>query len=134
MTENDDPLRRPPSVPAVVVVLGESIEPNDVRALCERTRAQLQQSGTVVVVCEVGAIENPDLATVDVLARLFVTARRLGGRMLMRGVGDALTEMLEFVGLGSLLAGSDVEPRGQAEQGEQALGIEKERHPGYPVV
>ena len=84
------------------------------------------------IVCDVGAIAHPDAGTIDALARLQLTTKRLGGRLRLRHVGKELRELLELAGLDDvlLLAGTSFEARGQPEEGEQASGIEEEADPG----
>ena len=70
--------------------------------------------------------EEPDLGAVDAVARLALLAKRLGGDIDLFEVSPAMHSLLA-------LAGSAVEVQGQAELGEEAVGIqggEEERHPG----
>jgi hypothetical protein len=63
---------------------------------------------------------------VDEVARLALLASRVGGDISLADVSPAMWELLE-------LAGLSVEMEGQAELGEQPLGIqqrEEEVHPG----
>ena len=71
-----------------------------------------------------------DLATVDALARFALVARREGGRMQLRDVSAELRELLELLGLAEPLG---LEPRGQAELGEE-LGVEEVVQAGDPPV
>ena len=64
------------------------------------------------IVCDVGALA-PDAAAVDALARLQLSARRLGHEILLRDASTELQELLEFVGLHDVLR---IEPGRQAEQ------------------
>ena len=66
------------------------------------------------IVCDVGAL-TPDAAAVDALARLQLTARRLGHEILLRDASTELQELLDFVGLRDVLR---VEAGRQAEQRE----------------
>ena len=50
----------------------------DIAALCERVRDLVERTDANRLVCDVGAILDPDAVTVDALARLQLTARRLG--------------------------------------------------------
>jgi hypothetical protein len=73
---------------------------------------------------------QPDLRTVDVLARLALDARRLDARVVLAEVTPALVELLA-------LAGLVVEVAGEAERREQALGVEEveeELHPDDPTA
>jgi ABC-type transporter Mla MlaB component len=60
----------------------------------------------------------PDLAVVEGLARLQLAAHRHGNRVMLTEVCAELLELLDLVGL-------RVEVGGQAEGGEDSLGIEK---------
>jgi anti-anti-sigma regulatory factor len=66
------------------------------------------------IVCDVGALA-PDAAAVDALARLQLSARRLGHEILLRDASTELQELLEFVGLRDVLR---IETGRQAEQRE----------------
>jgi len=68
-------------------------------------------------------VRRPDLATVDALARLQLAARRLGGSLRLRDVGDELGELLDLVGLRR-------EVGGQSEGREEVLGVEEGVEPG----
>jgi ABC-type transporter Mla MlaB component len=105
----------PPSPPHLeqrqgVVVIGGSIEPADVAALCERARPMLiavAANDADRVVCEVGML-RADLAAVDALARLALTARRLDRSIVLRDEPPALRELLALAGLaGAVPCGPD---------------------------
>ena len=70
-----------------------------------------------------------DLGTVESLARLRLAARRSGVELRLRHVPSELRELITFVGLAEVLG---VEPRRQAEEREQRLGVEEERELGDP--
>jgi hypothetical protein len=78
--------------------------------------------GQRTIVCDVRALA-PDAATVDALARLQLSLRRLGLELRLRHPSSELQELLAFVGLGDVLR---VETGGQAEEREQRLGVEEE--------
>jgi hypothetical protein len=65
-----------------------------------------------------------DLGTVESLARLQLAARRCGVEVRLAHVPDELRELITFAGLAEVLG---VEPRGQAEEREQRLGVQEER-------
>jgi len=71
----------------------------------------------------------PDLTTIDALARLQLSVRRLGGRVKLRNVSDELQKLIAFVGLGDALR---LEPGGEAEEREQRPRVEEERQLGDP--
>ena len=65
-----------------------------------------------------------DLATVESLARLKLAARRSGAELRLTRVPAELEELITFLGLAEALG---LEPRGQAEEREERLGVEEER-------
>ncbi len=99
-----------------------------VPAACQRLRALVGASDADVVVCDVGSLEA-DLVAVEVLARLRLTARRLGCGLRLRHASRALEQMVAFCGLCDVLAleeglgvGRDAR---QPEQREQACRVEE---------
>ena len=66
------------------------------------------------IVCDVGALA-PDVAALDALARLQLSARRLGYEIRLRDASVDLQDLLDFVGLRDVLR---VEAGGQAEKRE----------------
>ncbi|MBA2461840.1 MAG: hypothetical protein H0V45_08780 [Actinobacteria bacterium] len=80
--------------------------------------------------CDVGAL-LADAGTIDALARLQLTARRLGFEIRLRHASHELQELLAFVGLDDVLR---LEPRGQAEEREERLCVEKEAELDDPAV
>lgn len=78
----------PPSGPrTVVVVVRGPIAAAGVRRLCDHVRALLERGDAQVVTCDLGGFDTPDLGIVDALARLQLTARRVGGRIRVRTAG-----------------------------------------------
>jgi ABC-type transporter Mla MlaB component len=118
------------------LIFGGPIARDEIHAVCESARALFQRCEADSVVCDVRALD-PDAITVDVLARMQLTARRRGRRIELEGMSAELRELLVFAGLGDVLplvAASDVEPRGQPEEREQARGVEEEADPGDRAV
>jgi ABC-type transporter Mla MlaB component len=116
-----DALTPPSETSAVVFVLEGPIERSDIARLCERVRLLLARSNAKLVVCDVRALTKPDAATIDALARLQLTARRLGSQVRLRHACGALQDLLALVGLSEVVPlspASRLEPRGQAEQRE----------------
>ena len=103
----------------VVLRVRGPVRPGDADRLCDRLRA-LRSDGPCVVVHVRGAV---DLGVVDVLARLQLVARRSDGSARLRVVADGLDDLLALTGLQDVLS-LRVEPRGQAEAGEQP-GVEE---------
>jgi ABC-type transporter Mla MlaB component len=93
------------SASTIVFALNGPIAPKEVRWMCERVRSLLQSSGDEYVLCDVAAVTEPDAGTVEALARLQLTAQRLGRRILLLDASAELRELLDLAGL------SDVVPR-----------------------
>jgi hypothetical protein len=73
----------------------------------------------------------PTGATIDRVARQQLTALRRGRRILVRGASADLERLISFAGLEEVLR---LEPRRQAEQGEEPVGVEEERQLADPPV
>jgi hypothetical protein len=82
------------------------------------------------IVCDVSALE-PDAVTIDTLARLQLTARRLGRDLRLDNLTGELRELLSFVGLDEVLG---VEPGRQPEEREERLRVEEERELDDPPL
>ena len=72
-----------------------------------------------------------DLGTVESLARLQLAARRCGLELRLTDVPAELEELITFVGLADALG---LEPRGQAEEREERVGVEEKRELDDPAV
>jgi hypothetical protein len=72
-----------------------------------------------------------DLDTVESLARLQLAARRSGLELRLVRVPAELEELITFVGLAEALR---LEPRGQAEEREERVGVEEEGELDDPVA
>jgi hypothetical protein len=70
-----------------------------------RARSLVAATHADVVVCDVGALVDPDLAAVDVCARLQLEAKRAGRRVQVRSACDGLRRLIELAGLCDLLLG-----------------------------
>ncbi|MDL5203443.1 STAS domain-containing protein [Streptomyces sp. ALI-76-A] len=124
---------RPPGLPHVdamtpaVLVLAGPVTRDEVTGLCDDVRTLLESTGARAVVCDVAGLGPPGLGTVDLLARLELTARRAGARIRLRDPAPALHALLDLVGL-------RFEVEGEPEQREPALGVEEAVEPGDPPV
>ena len=135
MTEPDRPAPSPHGAEAAgpLVTLSGRIEPEDAPGLCACVTASAARTDSRSLRYDVAAIEDADVGTVDVLARMALTARRLGRRVALERPRPELSELLELCGLGGS-PGSGVEVVGQSEEREVALGVEEEGDPGDPAV
>jgi ABC-type transporter Mla MlaB component len=90
---------------------------------------------TVHVDC--AALTEPDIGTVDAVARIQLTARRLGCRVRLDRASPELRDLLALAGLRDVVpcdAGSGFEAGRQAEGREEPGGIEEEGDPADPVA
>jgi ABC-type transporter Mla MlaB component len=112
------------------IALTGRIGPDDADALSDCVCARVAAGERGSLACDVAAIENPDMGTVDALARMALTARRLGRHVELRRARPDLRELLELAGLGRLA----VEVRRKAEEREEPGGVEEEDDPADPVT
>jgi hypothetical protein len=75
--------------------------------------------GTARTVSMLAGFGAPDLTVVDAVARAQLLARRVGARLRLYDVCAELSELLAFVGL-------RVEMRGEPEEGEQRVVVQRE--------
>jgi anti-anti-sigma regulatory factor len=113
---------------AVAFDVGTTVTRADIPVLCAGLAESLRGRGGGDVVCDVAGIARPDVATIDALARLRMTARRHGRRLVVTGAGPELLLLLRLVGLLDVLA----QAGGQPEEREQAGGVEEVVHRGDP--
>jgi ABC-type transporter Mla MlaB component len=135
----------PPGRPAIILVPSAPSTHAQVEALCEHIRQVIEGRGSDPVVCDVAEVADPDAGTVEALARLQLTAVRLGRRVKLVNACFDLQGLLALTGLGEVLPCdepcapsldevSGVEPLGKPEQREQALGVQEERDPRDPPI
>lgn len=125
------PSGRPPST--VTVYALRSVTRADIPALCAELAERLRGRGPGVVICDVVGVREPDVVTVEALARLRLTARRHGCALHVFGADQRLLSLVRFLGLGDALAQAGVlaqadalaQAGGQAEEREQVGGVEE---------
>lgn len=97
--------------PIVLELIGR-VTPADVPLLCAQLQSQVvtgigadagPDTRTGDVICDVGRLTVADLTTVNAVARLRLTARRLGRNVRLRNAGRELILLLDLVGLGDNL-------------------------------
>jgi ABC-type transporter Mla MlaB component len=129
--------RPPPDPDILVMIISGPIAQSDVPILCEQVRTLLEGTDAGLVVCDLAALGGPDAATIDALARLQLTARRLGSGIRLRHACDELRDLLVLTGLDEVVR---LDPRlppevsGQPEEREPAPSVEEEGDPGDPPV
>ena len=97
---------------AAVVALPWPLDADGVARACGQVD-RLLRAGAAAVACDVRAVAEPDLAVVDALARLALTARRAGGRVTVRGGDAGLRRLLALAGLTDVLP-ADASPADDA--------------------
>lgn len=134
----------------VVVLLGANVRRRDIPRLCRRLRTLLERDDAHLVICDAGVLTDVDLVAVDALARLQLTARRLGREFRVRGASWRLRALLVLTGLYDTVPtsppttpsrlsrevspGRPLRPCGQPEEREQRRGVEERVDPGDPPV
>ncbi len=120
-----------------VFVVGPSASRADVPVLSEHLAAIVRDTPADVVICDVREITSPDAATIDVLARLQLMARRLGCGIRLYGAHPRLRDLLLLTGLSEALPllpdpGSVevVEVGREAEEGEDPIHVQERVDPG----
>jgi len=109
------------------IALG-AIGRTEIPVLCAELAELLRGRGGGVVICDVADVVRPDVVTVEALARLSVTARRHGWRLVVDGASPDLRHLVGLLGLTDALP----EAIGQTEQREQPGGVEEGVDPGDP--
>ena len=99
----------PPVSGAPVVALRGRIGPPEIGEACARVRALFVDDDVRIVVIDVSEVVDPDAAALDALARLHLTARRLGRGIRIRHTCAQLEELAAFAGLREVLLGCDEE-------------------------
>lgn len=125
---------RPPRGPRTIVLVVGPIARAAVPGLCERVRVLLQGREVDAVTCDVAGLGCPDAVALDALARLQLTAQRLGRSIRVRHARDELEDLLALVGLRVVLPlcdGLPLEPRGQIEEREE-VRLDEEVDPDDP--
>ncbi len=88
------------------------------------------------LVCDVGGLQDPDAAALDVLAHLQLIAKRCGRALRIENASGELAALLAFAGLDGVIRCSriGVEARGEPEEREETIGIQEERDARDPPV
>jgi ABC-type transporter Mla MlaB component len=112
-------------VSAVRFVVRATIARADIPALCARLADLLRGRAGDVVECDVTGVGRPDVVTVEAVARLRLTARRHGSRLVVTGAGQDMLTLFALLGLTELLAPDGPGPAaGSSEAGPAARSSE----------
>jgi len=129
--------RSPRKARTIELDLGGPVMPADIPGLCERARGLLEAGDAGRLICDVGAVADPDVVMIDALAQLQLTARRLGREIGLRHASRELRELLDFAGLSEVIplsAGSRIDAGRQAEQREEGRRVQEEGDPADPIA
>ncbi|MCP9957598.1 STAS domain-containing protein [Streptomyces sudanensis] len=98
----------------IVLRVGGPVGPADARRLCGELTALLDRAAPgAAVVVDAARLTRPDLAAVDALARLHLTARRRGHPLTVRDAGPGLRALLSLAGLADRLLSPPGDPGGR---------------------
>ena len=86
-----------------VVVVGGATTTAEVQRACRCATILLQRVAGGVVACDLRAVAAPDIATVDALARLRLSAVRLGASLRLCPLSPQLRDLLRWSGLDAAL-------------------------------
>jgi len=78
----------------------------DLPGLCKRVCGLLGRPGVTVAYCDVAGVD-PDVVTVDALARLQLAASRRGCQVRLQNASDELCALVSFMGLQDVLPDYD---------------------------
>jgi ABC-type transporter Mla MlaB component len=84
---------------AVVLIVQGRLDAAQMTPLCDDVRRALKESGALIVDCDVAMLAEPDVGTIDALARMSLTARRLGRRLRLVNASPQLQELVLLAGL-----------------------------------
>jgi ABC-type transporter Mla MlaB component len=87
----------------VVWPLGPAMSRADIPRLCDQLSVVVRYGGVRLVLCDVSAVAAQDAVLVEVLLRLQLTARRLGGRIRVHRASAQLLDLLTATGLRDVL-------------------------------
>jgi ABC-type transporter Mla MlaB component len=125
---------RPPAG-MVLFVVRPPIDRSDIPGVCDRLSRLLSRCADGIVVADLADLVDVDAVTVDLVARLHLTAIRRGRQVQLHGAGPRLVQLLALVGLTHLsqLNDTGVESRRQAEEREQLGRVEERVDPDDPA-
>ncbi|GIF37112.1 STAS domain-containing protein [Actinoplanes xinjiangensis] len=96
---------------AVRFAVGVVVTRADIPVLCARLADLLRGRAGELVEFDVGGIREPDVVVVEAVARLRLTARRHGRRLVVVGAGPDLLLLFALLGLTDLVAPGTAVPR-----------------------
>jgi ABC-type transporter Mla MlaB component len=89
--------------PAFEVELETPASPEAIAALCRRARRALLATDNALLICDLRLVTEPDATVIDALARIQLTARRLGRSIELRHARSEMRELVRLAGLADVL-------------------------------
>ena|SRR5689334_12833774 len=108
---------------AIRLAVAPAVTRTDIPDLCAELADRLRGRSGDLVVCDVAGVAQPDVVTVETLARLRLTARRHGARLVVTGAGPHLRDLLRLLGLDGALPEAGREPSAPAEAGREPSAL-----------
>lgn len=84
---------------AILLLIGGRIELDDAVRLGDLVRDLLDGADARLAICDVGMVDQPEAAVVDLLCRIRMITRRLGLGLDVRGASTELRDLLFLTGL-----------------------------------
>lgn len=128
---------QPRETGAIVFTISGALTRTDTPALCERLHALLESNESHSIICDVQKLIRMDVATVEALARLQLTARQCGCQLRVRHGSAELQDLLALMGLSQVIpleVDLSLQVQGQIEEREQRRSVEEEADPGDPTI
>jgi ABC-type transporter Mla MlaB component len=85
------------------LVVDGHIDPEAIPSLCRQLALLIDHSQAELVGCDLAGLRGCDLVAVDALARLQLTAKRLGRAIRLCRASDQLVELVALAGLREIL-------------------------------
>ncbi|HYI46638.1 MAG TPA: STAS domain-containing protein [Actinomycetota bacterium] len=100
-------IRAPDEPNTTILVFNGRIEHEEIPLICEWAGPLLAGGDAGLVVCDVRDVIDPDVVTLDALARLQLTAKRMGHKVVIRHASHQLNDLLDFTGLRDVVSAED---------------------------
>jgi ABC-type transporter Mla MlaB component len=92
-----------PDLARLAWTVGPAARREEMTPLCDELALALRNRPGTVVLCDASGVTEPDLVVVALLARLQLTARRLGCRIEVVGADRRLVDLISLAGLRHLV-------------------------------
>lgn len=95
---------------APIVAIRGRVGESEIADLCARIHSSFARADVSTVIVDVSGVVDPDVKALDALARLHLTAKRMGRHIKIRHTCRQLEDLVAFAGLRDVLLGCDDEP------------------------